>query len=240
MDVKTQIGNRVKWIKAVLTDAGADGVVLGNSGGKDSALVAMLCKMATENVIGVIMPCESSRNYGEDTDSAMELANQIGLKTINVDLTPAKKELAKALNETVKGKMPLANINPRLRMATLYAIAQENNCLVAGTGNLSERTMGYFTKHGDGACDFNPIGDLTATEVFKLLRYLKAPSSVVDKAPSAGLWEGQTDEKDMGVTYGEIDAYIKGEHVPPNARQIISRANLATRHKRRMPLIFGE
>lgn len=240
MDIKAQIDKRVKWIKAILSDAGASGVVLGNSGGKDSALVAMLCKKACDKVIGVIMPCESRRNYEEDNSAALELAQVAFLQTITVDLTPTKKQLCASIGENVKGKMALANINPRLRMTVLYSIAQENNCLVAGTGNLSERTMGYFTKFGDGACDFNPIGDLTATEVFMILRYLNAPSSIVDKPPSAALWEGQTDEDDMGVTYQELDAYIKGEQVSPQVKQKIYKANMATSHKRRLPLIFSE
>ena len=101
-----------------------------------------------------------------------------------------------------------ANIAPRLRMITLYTIAASENRIVAGTGNRSEAYMGYFTKWGDGAYDFNPIADLTATEVFEFLRYLKAPSSIIEKAPSAGLFEGQTDEKEMGVTYKAIDKYI--------------------------------
>lgn len=240
MDCNKQITMRVQWIKQVLKNTGCTGVVLGNSGGKDSALVAMLCKMATDNVLGVLMPCESKRNYGEDTDSALELAQAIKMKSITVDLTPAKQALRQALSGQVKDELPFTNINPRLRMITLYAIAQQNNCLVAGTGNLSERTMGYFTKHGDGGCDFNPIGDLTVSEVYQLLDYLNAPKSITQKPPSAGLWDGQTDEGDMGVSYNDIDNYLKGGSVLDSARQKIQSAYNKTHHKRSMPLIFNQ
>ena len=125
-------------------------------------------------------------------------------------------------------------------MTTLYAIGAEKGYLVAGTGNRSERYMGYFTKWGDGACDFNPIADLCATEVFDFLRYLGAPDHVVTKAPSAGLFEGQTDEKEMGVTYAEIDAYLKGEPVSEQAKAIIERYHKASLHKMALPPIFDD
>jgi NAD+ synthase len=103
---------------------------------------------------------------------------------------------------------PLHNIAPRLRMAVLYSIAQSKNCLVAGTGNKSEATVGYFTKWGDGAYDFNVIADLTVTEIYEFLRYLNAPDQIIEKAPSAGLFDGQTDEGEMGIKYADIDRYI--------------------------------
>ena len=157
-----------------------------------------------------------------------------------VDLTTVRSDLLSAVGDSLTTKGALSNIAPRLRMTTLYAIGAERGYLVAGTGNASERYMGYFTKWGDGACDFNPIADLTATEVFDFLRYLGAPEHVVTKAPSAGLFEGQTDESEMGVTYAEIDAYLRGEKVSPEAEKIIERYHKAALHKMVLPPVFSD
>ena len=132
----------------------------------------------------------------------------------------------------------IANIAPRLRMISLYAVAASENRLVAGTGNASEFYMGYFTKWGDGAYDLNPIADLTATEIFEFLRYLKAPEAVITKAPSAGLFEGQTDEEDMGVTYAAIDKYITTGQANEKDKAIIDRYHARSDHKRRDPLRY--
>ncbi len=231
---------RVAFIKDMLASSGAKGVVFGNSGGKDSALVAALCSFATENVLGVIMPCASKRNFGEDKEDGLAVAAKYGVETMVVDLTEVREKLLEATKGTLTKNGALANIAPRLRMTTLYAIGAERGYLVAGTGNKSERYMGYFTKWGDGACDFNPIADLTASEVFAFLRYLGAPEHVVTKAPSAGLFEGQTDEKEMGVTYAEIDAYLRGEEVSAEAKAIIDRYHRSAGHKMVLPPIYRD
>ena len=166
---------RVAFIRDLLATSGAKGVIFGNSGGKDSALVAALCSFATKNVLGVIMPCHSQRNYGEDKEDGLAVAQKYGIETKIVDLTKVRSDLLEAIQPPLQSKGALSNIAPRLRMTTLYAIGAERGYLVAGTGNKSERYMGYFTKWGDGACDFNPIADLGATEVFDFLRYLRAP-----------------------------------------------------------------
>ncbi len=231
---------RVAFIKKMLASSGAKGVVFGNSGGKDSALVAALCSFATDNVLGVIMPCHSKRNFGEDKEDGLAVAEKYGVETMVVDLTEVREKLLAAVGGELTAKAALANIAPRLRMTTLYAIGAEKGYLVAGTGNKSERYMGYFTKWGDGACDFNPIADLCATEIFDFLRYLGAPDHVVNKAPSAGLFEGQTDESEMGVTYAEIDAYLRGEKVSPEAQKIIERYHKSSLHKMVLPPVFPE
>ena len=231
---------RVAFIKNMLATSGAKGIVFGNSGGKDSALVAALCSFATDNVLGVIMPCASKRNFGEDKDDGLAVAKKYGVNTVVVDLTEVREALLKATGNSFTTKGALSNIAPRLRMTTLYAIGAEKGYLVAGTGNASERYMGYFTKWGDGACDFNAIADLTATEVFEFLRYLGAPDHVVTKAPSAGLFEGQTDESEMGVTYAEIDAYLRGEKVSAEAQKIIERYHASSLHKMVLPPIYSE
>lgn len=238
-DYAAETEKRIQFIRQALADAHADGILFGNSGGKDSALVGILCKLACENTEGIIMPCSSKRNFTIDKDDGMEVANQFGIKTRVLDLT-AQKELSMENLSAIAtlSDAAIANIAPRLRMISLYAVAASENRLVAGTGNASEFYMGYFTKWGDGAYDLNPIADLTATEIFEFLRYLKAPEAVITKAPSAGLFEGQTDEEDMGVTYAAIDKYITTGQANEKDKAIIDRYHARSDHKRRDPLRY--
>jgi len=232
---------RVSFIKQMLVDAHADGIVYGNSGGKDCTLVAILCKMACANTVGIILPCGSKRNFGEDKAHAEMAAAQFDIETRLVDLSAAQETLLTALDGQINlSAAGRTNIAPRLRMITVYAVAASENRLVAGTGNRSERHMGYFTKWGDGACDFNPIADLTVTEVYEFLRYLNAPAAIIGKAPSAGLFEGQTDEQEMGVTYASIDAYLLHGQTDAHDTEIIDRYHRTSAHKRVMPRLFGQ
>lgn len=240
-DYQKELEKRVAFIREALKDAHADGIVYGNSGGKDSALVGILCKKACDNVLGIMLPCQSKQNFGQDMEDGIAVAEQFQIETATIDLTKVKEELAAAIGGlTDITPMASANIAPRLRMAALYAVAQTRNSLVAGTGNASERYMGYFTKWGDGACDFNPIADLTVTEVFAFLRFLNAPVSIIEKAPSAGLFEGQTDEKEMGVTYREIDAFMENGGGTPESVEKIEKAHARSEHKRVMPKLYEE
>ncbi|MCR5576264.1 MAG: NAD(+) synthase [Oscillospiraceae bacterium] len=233
-DYSREFEQRVAYIRTKLSEAHADGVVFGNSGGKDSALVGILCKAACDDTVGVLMPCASKQNYGRDTDDAKALAARFGIEIRTVDLTAVREREIAALEGVCSlNDMALTNIAPRLRMTTLYAIAAAENRLVAGTGNRSEGYMGYFTKWGDGACDFNPISDLTVGEIFAFLRYLNAPASIVEKAPSAGLFDGQTDEQEMGVSYKAIDEYLLHGTVSEGDRAIIERYHSRSEHKRR-------
>ena len=221
---------RVAWIKQVLADAGSSAIVFGSSGGKDSVLAGALCKMACDNTLGVILPCESTRNFEEDTKDALLFAGHFGIEHISADLTAAKLAISAALPIELATQAS-TNINPRLRMAALYAIAAARGALVVGTSNRSEYHMGYFTKWGDGGCDFNPIADLTVTEIYEYLQYLGAPDVFWLKAPSAGLFEGQTDEAEMGVTYAEIDNYLLTGQKGQNYSKI-ERAHNVSKHKR--------
>lgn len=230
-DYKLEVEKRVGFIKDILEKSGAKGIVYGNSGGKDCTLVGILCKMATDNILSVIMPCQSKQNYKSDKDDALLTCEQFGIPHIIVDLTKTKETLIESLPDISNSAS--INIAPRLRMTTLYAIAQTKNYLVCGTGNASEAYMGYFTKWGDGAYDLNPIADLTVTEIFEFLEYLNAPISIIKKAPSAGLFEGQTDEAEMGITYKEIDCYIKTGDCAK--KDIIEKAHKSSQHKRNLP-----
>ncbi len=238
MDYAQEIQKRVQWIKEVLADAHAKGIVYGNSGGKDCTLVSALCRLATENVTGIIMPCESKQNYGTDKSDAEKAGECFNIPQIIVDLTEVKRTFKGLLLPDCGEATPMAyaNMNPRLRMITLYTYAQAHGCLVAGTGNKCESVMGYFTKWGDGAYDFNPIADLKVSDVYGMLTYLGAPAHIIEKAPSAGLYEGQTDEKEMGFTYAEIENYIDGDK--GERSQKIAAIEARTAHKRRMPLTY--
>lgn len=232
-DYKSEFENRVAFVKRLLDESGAKGIIFGNSGGKDSALVGIICKAACDNTVGIIMPCSSRRNYEIDARDGEELARQFNIETRVVDISPVKEALLRQVSAAAEvNKMADVNIAPRLRMTTLYAIAASEGRLVAGTGNRSEAYVGYYTKWGDGAHDFNPISDLTATEVFEFLRYLDAPAGIIDKAPSAGLFDGQTDEDEMGFKYAELDELLLTGHTNDRAAAIIERMHRNSAHKR--------
>ena len=239
-DYQIELENRVKFIQNILKESHADGIVFGNSGGKDSALVGILCKKACENTLSVPMPCHSKRNFGIDLDDGNELSEKFGIENITFDLTSVRQALVDTLSAKLElNNTALTNIAPRLRMTTLYAVAACRNMLVAGTGNKDEYYMGYFTKWGDGAYDFNPIADLSVAEIYEFLAYLDAPRSIIEKAPSAGLFEGQTDEDEMGVTYAAIEKYIETGEATPHDREIIDRYHTRSEHKRRTPEKYG-
>lgn len=239
-DYEVETKNRITFIRDALSSANVDGIVYGNSGGKDSTLVGILCKKACANTVGLIMPCGSKRNYSEDKSDAEAVARQFEITMRVVDLTAVRGLLISAIDGvTSLTNMALSNMAPRLRMTAMYAVAASENRLVAGTGNRSEGYMGYFTKWGDGAYDFNPIADLTVTEIYEFLCFLKAPNSILTKAPSAGLFDGQTDENEMGVTYRNIDQFLLAGKVNEKDKTIIERYHNASGHKRRMPLVYG-
>ena len=232
-DYAKELEKRVEFIKDLMKKSGAAGIVYGNSGGKDSALVGILCKAACNNTVGLIMPCGSKRNYETDAQDGQIVADHYRIETRTVDLTPVREaEIASLGAATKLTDAAIANIAPRLRMATLYAVAASESRLVAGTGNKSEAYMGYFTKWGDGAHDFNPIADLTVTEIYEFLRFLDAPQCIIDKAPSAGLFDGQTDEGEMGVTYAAVDKFITTGEATAEDKAIIERFHARSEHKR--------
>ncbi len=238
-DYNHELTERVSFLQNALKASGASGFVFGNSGGKDSALAGILCKKACENTVGIALPCHSKRNFGEDLADARAVAGQFHIETRTVDLTAARDALIAAVSPAAAlTDAATTNIPPRLRMAALYAVAASENRLVVGTGNRSEAYMGYFTKWGDGAYDINPIADLTVTEIYAFLRHLSAPASIVEKAPSAGLYEGQTDEADMGVTYAAIDRYLTTGEATYNDREIIERYHARSEHKRRPATVY--
>ena len=240
-DYKLETEKRVAFIREQLEQSGATGIVFGNSGGKDCALVGILCKKACEDTVGLIMPCSSKCNYDDDMTDALMISKLYRIEKRMVDLTKTSDMLKKSLKDATGLKQnAVNNIAPRLRMSALYAVAGSENRLVAGTGNKSERFMGYFTKWGDGAFDFNPISDLTVTEIYQFLTYLDIPKRILDKAPSAGLYEGQTDEGEMGVTYKAIDEYISSGSCDPGDMEVIANYHRLSEHKRNAPKVYEE
>lgn len=238
-DYKIEFEKRVAFIKSVLAESGAKGIVFGNSGGKDSALVGILCKAACENTVGITLPCASKRNYDRDTADANEVAQKYNIETRSVDLTPVKEAEIEAIKKaTTLNDAANLNMAPRIRMMTLYAIAASESRLVAGTGNRSELYVGYFTKWGDGSCDFNPIADLTVTEIYEFLRYLEAPKAVINKTPSAALFDGQTDETEMGISYAELDSFLFGKDIAKDKKEIIEKLHKSSEHKRKGVLTY--
>lgn len=238
MDCQRVTENLVHWIRQQAEQAGAQGLVVGLSGGVDSAVVAALCQRAFPHAcLGVIMPCYSDP---QDREDARLVADTLGLTVQEVDLSPVFALLYQKLTgEEYGGQkgLPIANLKPRLRMITLYYFANSQNYLVAGTGNKSELTMGYFTKYGDGGVDILPLGDLVKTQVRELARYLNVPEPIIAKPPSAGLWPAQTDEGEMGITYAQLDAVILGQAPSPDLAQEVARRKELSQHKRSLPAI---
>jgi NAD+ synthase len=238
------------WLRDRVNASGARGIAVGLSGGVDSAVVARLAQMAmNDQVVGVLMPCHSDPR---DEADAKLLADHFQITTVRVDLAPAYDRLLADLKTAlsrlpahqapvstadsvdIKARVPIANVKPRLRMSSLYYIANSLNYLVAGTGNRSELTIGYFTKYGDGGVDLLPIGNLLKSEVRALAASLGVPAPIIDKAPSAGLWLGQTDEAEMGFTYADLENYLTQgpEAVSPALAMRIERLVRASEHKR--------
>ncbi|MDD5662615.1 MAG: NAD+ synthase [Candidatus Omnitrophica bacterium] len=230
----------VAWIRKKAKDAKAKGIILGLSGGIDSAVVCALSKEAVgkENVLGLFMPCHS---HSRDIKDAKIVAGKLKIKTRSVNLSGVYDSFLRVLPKG--SNLALANLRPRLRMAALYYFANKFNYLVCGTGNKSELMAGYFTKYGDGGVDILPIAGLLKKDVRRLAKELGIPVQIITKAPTAGLWPGQTDEKEMGITYNELDDILyRLEH---KQKQRTAKGKVAkvermiakSGHKRNMPEI---
>ncbi|HUR62542.1 MAG TPA: NAD+ synthase [Candidatus Thermoplasmatota archaeon] len=239
----------VAFLQRHVESAHAKGLVVGVSGGLDSAVVAALAVRALGKgkVLAVMLPAPDSNK--QDKQHALLGCKTLGLKPLEHGVGPIVEGLEKTLGYTPEARVR-GNAKARARMLILYAEAQKREYLVCGTGNKSEILTGYFTKYGDGGVDVNPIGDLYKTQVRQLARHLGVPKPIIGKPPSAGLYAGQTDEGDMGLTYEELDAVLRGMELNLSLDVIARRTGLPrkkvekvegmvrrTEHKRRMPLI---
>lgn len=233
----------VEWLRQKASEAEVTGGVVGISGGLDSTVVACLCKEAYgDGFLPLFLPCESPKADFEDIKLVEEF---LGLKVEIVDLNPVYNFLCSILPDGTR--ISQANLKPRLRMVTLYYYANVYKKLVVGAGNKSELMLGYFTKYGDGGVDILPLGDLYKTEVREFARYLSVPERILKKPPSAGLWEGQTDEEEMEMTYEEIDGILRAMEwkreygisgFPKEKVERVKRKVKFSAHKREMPSIF--
>ncbi len=231
--MKTYKDYLIKWIQEEVNKIGAQGVIVGLSGGIDSAVVSALAKEAfPNNSIGIWMGIESSETAHNNTKKH---ANKINIEFKDFDLT---KTLNQFVEDTLKNEKDennfieaKGNTKARLRMSTLYAYSRLTNYVVLGTGNRDEIFMGYFTKWGDGAADIYPLVHLSKDNVYKLASELNIIDEIMEAVPSADLWEGQSDEDEMGVTYKQIDQYINHSLTDEIAKERIERFHKHSLHK---------
>ena len=223
----------VKFLQDYLKTVHAKGYVLGLSGGVDSSLVAALAKKAVgrENLMCIMMPIDS---HPSDLEDAKKVAEALDLRYVVLDGSNSFHETLKEFERQNLSldRMSQSNLKVRIRMTMLYAYGQANNYLVLGTDNMDERYTGYFTKYGDGAADLLPIVYLTKGEVVEASKMLGVPYFLAERTPSAGLFEGQTDEKEMGITYKDLDTFLLGGKVDKEVEERIAHLHRVSEHKR--------
>ncbi len=197
----------MNFIQAKVAEANTDGIIVGLSGGIDSTLAAYLaCEaLGRDKVFGIIMP--STTTPTEDKIHGITIAQGLGIDYKEIAIDSILNEYL-SMTQLEESKLAIGNLKARIRMSIIYYYANANNYLVSGTGNKSEILIGYFTKYGDGACDIEPIGDLYKHDVYKLAEYLNVPQEILDKPPRAGLWNNQTDEEEIGMSYDLIDQIL--------------------------------
>ena len=219
----------IEWIKKEVKKANCDGVAVGISGGVDSALVGYLAKKAfPNNSIGILIPINKNRQF--DLEHGLELVKKLNLDHKIIDLSNEYESIVNKMQ--VKLNLTKGNMQARLRMTTIYAYAQEKNYLVLGTDNKAEYELGYFTKWGDGGCDLLPIVNLYKSEVFEYAKKVGVPENIINKAPSAGLWDNQSDEKELGFTYEDYEKYDKNLLIDEQLIKKIKSQITKTNHKR--------
>lgn len=220
-----------KWLVEYLEASPCTNYVLGVSGGVDSTLVAAIARHAVgkEHLFCYALPIESNK---DDELDALKVKQELDLNLEVVDLTNTYHSYIKELHAEDFSRLTKGNLKVRMRMCALYAFAQEHNALVLGTDNLDESYVGYFTKYGDGGVDLLPIVRLTKEEVREATKIYGVSSLLADRVATAGLYEGQTDEKEMGVTYKDLDAYLLGKEIDPKAKERIEHLHKISEHKR--------
>jgi NAD+ synthase len=239
--INIKIDKTVEWLRYKVKESNTNGLIVGVSGGIDSAVVAYLIKKAfPKNSMGVIMSINSN---SQDRLDALKVIKGCEIEYLDLDLTDEQVRIYdkvigelknKGLHNDKNDRMSDANLRARIRMSTVYTVANNMGYLVVGTDNAAEIHTGYFTKYGDGGVDLVPLANLTKREVYEWAKKLGVHEDILNKAPSAGLWEGQTDENEMGTTYDMIDAIVEGkvDEVPEKDQKIIARLHRISEHKR--------
>lgn len=247
IDPAEEVAKRVGFLKEYVLRSGTSGLLIAISGGIDSAVATALCKRATDELstetgreymtLGVFQP------YGEqaDIEHSYEVARTFNLThTVETNIEEAVNEVAlevehgfralgRSRHMSHQGK---GNIKARTRMVMQYALSFELNLLVVGTDHASEAITGFYTKWGDGAVDITPLSSLNKRQVRQLAAHLGVPAAVISKAPSAGLWEGQTDEQELGISYEDNSDYLEGKEIDPAVRERLESFYMKTEHKR--------
>jgi len=233
MDLRSYLKDIEKFLKEYLENNHMDTYVLGISGGVDSSLCAALARNAVgkDRLLCLIIPIES---HPDDENDALLLAKELDLDYVTVDATNIFRSYVEEHEKigVTFDRGTLGNLKARIRMTILYAFAQKNNGLVIGTDNADERYTGYFTKYGDGAADILPIAHLVKGEVVEASKILGLSKRLAERVPSAGLYQGQTDELEMGVKYVDLDAYVLGKEIDEESKKKIDRLHRISEHKR--------
>ena len=231
--IETIVTECINWIRKYFEETGGEKAVIGISGGKDSTIAAALCveALGAENVIGVMMP----KAYQSDIEDSCKIVEYLGIKWYGIDICAPFDDIINEIDRFTDleiSNQTKINLAPRLRMATLYAIAQSCNGRVCNTCNYSEDYVGYSTLYGDLAGDFSPLGKLFVSDIIKIGDFLGLPEELVHKTPSDGLC-GLTDEDNLGFTYDELERYIKGDKNCEHSELIEKKIN-ASKFKRKM------
>ena len=252
IDWKKTEDDTIRFIVAVVSEAKAEGVVLGLSGGIDSSVVATLCVKALgkERVLGLYMP--AAFTPAEDQDDAKAIAGNLGIRTHLIPLSQIVDKFLEAVPSAERNRVALGNVFARMRMIANYYVANSMNYLVSGTGDRSEILIGYFTKYGDGGADFLPIGHLYKTQVRELAKHLGLPSRIIDKPASPQLWEGQRATDEIPTAYPVLDLILHNQfdlkvnvedmakhlNIPLHVVEKVQKLFEGSRHKRATPLML--
>lgn len=231
MTLEKYLSEIEQFLQDYLNESQCESYVLGLSGGVDSSLVAAIARKAVgkDKLFCYALDVESNKN---DIDDAKKVAKQLDLNLEIINLTDTYHSYLKNLSKKELTRLTKSNLKVRMRMVALFAFAQEHHALVLGTDNADERYVGYFTKYGDGAVDLLPIVHLTKSEVRQASKFYGLDDKLVNRIPSAGLFEGQTDESEMGISYIDLDNYLLGKVVNSDVKKRIEHLHKISEHKR--------